>query len=91
MLGKAADCEGPADERRDITNSVCVFREEIPIPVIDEGDPAPPEYTGFSVNAKHMTRSNLRRHVDATRVTSHERYSATVMVDRIARIHSLQP
>ena len=45
MLWKAANCEGPADELRDITNFLWVFPEEIPIPVFDEGDPAPSDYT----------------------------------------------
>ena len=43
MLWKAADCDGPTDESRDITNFEWKFGNEIPIPVIAEGDLAPPE------------------------------------------------
>ena len=43
MIWKAANCEGPPDESNDITNFGWEFQAEIPIPVIAEGDPAPPE------------------------------------------------
>ncbi|MCG7883058.1 MAG: hypothetical protein JAY96_15870 [Candidatus Thiodiazotropha endolucinida] len=43
MLWKAANCNGPPDESKDITQFGWEFRDEIPIPVIAEGDPAPPE------------------------------------------------
>ena len=42
MLWKAADCECPAGESRDIANFGWLFQIKIYIPVI-EGDPAPPE------------------------------------------------
>ena len=43
MVWKAANCEGPPDESSDITNFGWEFPAEIPIPVIAEGYPAPPE------------------------------------------------
>ena len=43
MLWKAVDCEGPLGESRDITNFRWEFPDEMSIPVIAEGDPAPLE------------------------------------------------
>ena len=43
MLWIAAHCEGTAGESRDIANFGGSFRIKIYIPVIAEGDPAPPE------------------------------------------------
>ena len=43
MLWKAADCGGPSFESRHIKNFGWKFRDEIPIPVIAEGNSAPPE------------------------------------------------
>ena len=41
VFWKAANCQGPTDESTDITQFG--FRDDIPIQVIAEGDPAPPE------------------------------------------------
>ena len=43
VLWKAANCQGPFDESTDITQFGWQFRDDIPIQVIAEGDPAPPE------------------------------------------------
>ena len=43
MLWKAADHQGPPDESADITHFGWEIRDGIPIPVIAQGDPAPPE------------------------------------------------
>lgn len=43
MLWKSADCKGPPDESKDITNFGWEFRNGIPSPIIAEGNPAPPE------------------------------------------------
>ncbi len=43
MLWKAADQEGPPDESANITHFGWEFRDDIPVPVIAQGDPAPPE------------------------------------------------
>ena len=40
MLWKAANCEGPLGESRDITNFGWEFQDEISILVIAEGGPA---------------------------------------------------
>ena len=42
MLWKAHNYESPSDESRDIKNFGWEFCEETSIPVIGEGDPAPP-------------------------------------------------
>ena len=42
MLWKAADQQGPPEESADITNFGQKIRDDIPVPVIAEGDPAPP-------------------------------------------------
>ena len=43
MLWNASKCEGPPDESKDITNFGWKFLDKTSIPVIAEGDPAPPE------------------------------------------------
>ena len=43
MLWKAADHQGPPNESADITYFGWEIRDDIPIPVIAQGDPAPPE------------------------------------------------
>ena len=66
MLWKAADCEGTAGESRDITSFgwyIYSFKSKFYIPVIAEGDPAPPEL--FNV-IQCRARSVPRRFVDAT-------------------------
>ena len=59
MLWKAADCEGPAGESRDITN--CSFKSNLII-----GDPAQSELLDA---IQCRTRSVLRMYVDATSST----------------------
>ena len=66
MLWKAANCEGTASEPRDITNFGWQFQIKIYIPVIAEGDPAPPELLDV---IQCRARSVLRRFVDATSST----------------------
>ena len=43
MLWKAANCQGPPDESTNITLYGWEVRDDIPVPVIAAGDPAPPE------------------------------------------------
>ena len=43
MLWKAAEHQGPPNESADITHFGWEVRDDIPIPVIAQGDPAPPE------------------------------------------------
>ena len=43
MLWKSVICQGPPDESTDIIQFEWEFRDDIPFPVIAEGDPAPPE------------------------------------------------
>ena len=43
MLWKAADHQGPPNESAYITHFGCEVRDDIPIPVIAQGDPAPQE------------------------------------------------
>ena len=43
MLWKAANCQAPPDESTDITHFGWEIRDDIPIPVVAGGDPAPPE------------------------------------------------
>ena len=66
MLWKAADCEGTAGESKDITNCRWKFRIKIYIPVIAEGNPAPPELLDL---IQCRARGVLRRYVDATSST----------------------
>ena len=43
MLWKVADHQGPPNESADITHFGWEIRDDIPIPVIAQGDAAPPE------------------------------------------------
>ncbi|KAK3098071.1 hypothetical protein FSP39_015885 [Pinctada imbricata] len=45
MLWKAANRQGPPIEAMDITNFGWTFEDGFPVPVIDQGIPAPPELT----------------------------------------------
>ena len=45
MLWKVADEQAPPEESADITQFGWEMKEGIPIPVTDQGDPAPPQQT----------------------------------------------
>ena len=49
MLWKAADHQGPPNESADITHFGWEIQDDIPIPVIAQGDAAPPELIDVSV------------------------------------------
>ena len=66
MLWKAVDCEGPAGESRDIANFGWLFRINIYIPGIAEGDPATPRLLDM-IHCRAI--SVLRRYVDDTSST----------------------
>ena len=66
MLWTSANCEGTAGGSRDSTNLRWYLQIKIYIPVIAEGDPAPPELLDV---IQCRARSVLRRFVDATSST----------------------
>ena len=49
MLWKAADHQGPPNESANITHFGWEIQDDIPIPVIAQGDAAPPELIDVSV------------------------------------------
>lgn len=88
MLWKAVNLPAPPDESADITHFGWEIRDDIPVPVIAQGDPAPPELN-FAASVGHMVENAALRHVDATKSMCHVQHTATVLVKRNVAIHIL--